>query len=74
MEYYRLQTDRGYTMKRRSSAGIRPYDYGRFGRADSGRHPAMHSIGIAVMLGVGAAIPAATMVTPAFSDGYKHTG
>jgi uncharacterized protein len=36
-----------------------------FGALILARHPAMHSIGIAVMLGVGAAIPAALMVTPA---------
>jgi predicted RND superfamily exporter protein len=36
-----------------------------FGALVLARHPAMHSIGIAVMMGVGAAIPAALMVTPA---------
>jgi predicted exporter len=36
-----------------------------FGALILARHPAMHSIGIAVMMGVGAAIPAALMVTPA---------
>jgi predicted exporter len=36
-----------------------------FGALVLARHPAMHSIGIAVMLGVGAAIPAALIVTPA---------
>jgi len=36
-----------------------------FGALILARHPAMHSIGVAVMLGVGAAIPAALMVTPA---------
>ncbi len=36
-----------------------------FGALILARHPAMHAIGVAVMLGVGAAIPAALMVTPA---------
>ena len=43
-----------------------------FGALILARHPAMHSIGIAVMLGVGAAIPAALMVTPAFF-GWIHS-
>ena len=38
-----------------------------FGALILARHPAMHSIGTAVMLGVGAAIPAALIVTPALS-------
>ena len=45
-----------------------------FGALVLARHPAMHSIGIAVMLGVGAAIPAALMVTPAlFGLDTRHT-
>ena len=36
-----------------------------FGALVLARHPAMHSIGIAVMLGVGAAIPATLFVIPA---------
>ena len=46
-----------------------------FGALVLARHPAMHSIGIAVILGVGAAIPAALMVTPAFFgwiQKYRH--
>ena len=36
-----------------------------FGALVLARHPAMHSIGVAVMLGVGAAIPATLFVIPA---------
>lgn len=36
-----------------------------FGALVLARHPAMHSIGVAVMLGVGAAIPATLVVIPA---------
>lgn len=36
-----------------------------FGALVLARHPAMHSIGVAVMLGVGAAIPATLIVIPA---------
>jgi len=36
-----------------------------FGALILARHPAMHSIGIAVMLGIGAAIPASLVVIPA---------
>ena len=35
-----------------------------FGALILARHPAMHSIGIAVMLGIGAAIPATLFVIP----------
>ena len=36
-----------------------------FGALILARHPAMHSIGIAVMLGIGAATPATLFVIPA---------
>jgi uncharacterized protein len=40
-----------------------------FGALVLARHPALHSIGITVLLGIGAAIPAALLVIPAFYRG-----
>jgi uncharacterized protein len=37
-----------------------------FGALILARHPALHSIGVTVLLGIGAAIPAALLVIPAF--------
>ncbi len=45
-----------------------------FGALILARHPAMHAIGVAVMLGVGAAIPAALLVTPALYGWMKDRG
>jgi predicted RND superfamily exporter protein len=38
-----------------------------FGALVLARHPALHSIGVTVLLGIGAAIPAALLVIPALS-------
>jgi predicted RND superfamily exporter protein len=43
-----------------------------FGALILARHPAMHSIGIAVMLGVGAAIPATLFVIPAIFGCFQE--
>lgn len=43
-----------------------------FGALVLARHPALHSIGITVLLGVGAAIPAALLVVPAFFRGERR--
>ncbi|HAD04624.1 MAG TPA: transporter [Desulfuromonas sp.] len=42
-----------------------------FGVLILARHPAMHSIGVTVMLGIGAAIPAALLVIPALYRGEE---
>jgi predicted exporter len=43
-----------------------------FGALVLARHPALHSIGITVLLGIGTAIPAALWVIPALYRGGKH--
>jgi len=42
-----------------------------FGALIFARHPALHSIGITVLLGIGAAIPSAMFVIPAFYGGRR---
>lgn len=43
-----------------------------FGALVLARHPALHSIGVTVLLGIGAAIPAALLVVPAFFPGTRR--
>lgn len=43
-----------------------------FGALVLARHPALHSIGVTVLLGIGAAIPAALLVVPAFFPGNRR--
>jgi len=43
-----------------------------FGALILARHPALHSIGVTVLLGIGAAIPAALLVIPAFYRGERR--
>jgi predicted RND superfamily exporter protein len=43
-----------------------------FGALVLARHPALHSIGVTVLLGIGTAIPAALLVIPALYQVEKH--
>jgi predicted exporter len=45
-----------------------------FGALVFARHPALHSIGITVLLGIGAAIPSAMFVIPAFYGNKNSSG
>jgi len=45
-----------------------------FGSLICARHPALHSIGVTVLLGIGAAVPSAMFVIPAFFKGKGNRG